>query len=110
MAERHISQAPIQPGATTEADLYTVPSGFEAIISTLMICNNHATASDTFRVRKALNGAATNVNQSWFNEVPIGPGESMKLDAGMTLGDTDVIRVRSVGGNVVFDIGGVEVS
>ena len=44
------------PAAATPADLYTVPSATEAIISTINVVNTHATTADAIRIAVRPNG------------------------------------------------------
>lgn len=110
MAERMVSQAPIQPGAAAETDLYAVPAGYEFVLASITICNTSATVADNYRLRKALAGAVSALNQSWAADQPIGPGETIIFSNAATLKATDKIRVRSTLGNCVFDIAGAEVA
>lgn len=104
-----ISQAPIKPGAGSEQTLYTTPAGYESVIASIIVCNTSSTDSDTFRLRKSKGGAATDISQSQYEAQEIGPGETFILSPAYTLTAGDLLRVRSVGGNVTFDINGTEV-
>lgn len=110
MAERMISLAPVQPVINNvESDIYTVPAGVEAVISSLVICNVSATLPAKVNVRKAKGGAATNINQSGLRNQLVGPEETMVFSPAYTLAVGDKIRVSSDTGTVVFDVNGSEV-
>lgn len=108
--ERMIRQAPIQPSAGTITDLYAVPSGFESIIASIIVCNIDDTNSATFKIRKALDGAANAASQAGWDDAELGPNETMVISPAYTLGGADKIRCSSSTGTVTFDANGTEVN
>ena len=96
------------PAANTFTDLYTVPAGNSAVISTLNICNT-SVANVTFRAMVRPNGNAITTQQYFAFEVPIPAQDSISLTLGMTLGPADVITVHSFAGSVTFNLFGSEI-
>lgn len=97
------------PSATTNTDLYTVPSLKSAVISTLVICNRAATAA-TFRLAVRPAGAAI-ANQHYIAyDVALAANDTTCLTLGLTLAATDVITVYASNANLSFAAYGSEVS
>ena len=99
----------VEPSATTETTLYTVPSATEAVCSTLSVCNKAATAG-TFRVRIKVAGAADDDKQFVVYDAPIGAKDTLLLTFGATLAATDVVVVYASSADVTFQLFGSEIS
>ena len=97
------------PAANTYTDLYTVPAGKQAIVSTLNVCNV-SSSNVTFRVAARRSGATLTTAQFIAFDTPLQLQESLGLTLGLTLANTDVITVMSVQGNVTFNLFGTEIS
>lgn len=97
------------PSATTEADLYTVPDLTQTTTSSLVICNRGA-VSATFRVSVAPDGETTEDKHYLFYDASISGNETISVVIGMTLNQTDVVRVYASTGNLSFNLFGVETS
>jgi hypothetical protein len=97
------------PSATTETDLYTVPGGTSATVSTVIVCNRAGSAA-TFRITVAPAGAATTNAQYLYYDLPIPANDSFALTLGVTLAATDKIRVYASSANLTFQAFGVEVT
>lgn len=96
------------PSANTFTDLYRVPAGNSAVISTLTVCNV-STANVTFRVMIRPAGNTISTQQYIAFEVPIPGQDSIPLTLGMTLDSTDVVTVYSFQGSVTFNLFGTEI-
>lgn len=107
MADTYKVLAQVNPVATTLVDAYTVPPATSAIISTITIANRAGTAS-SFRVSVAVSGVVDDPKQYIAYDTPIGANETVALTIGMTLAQTDKIRVYSTNGSMSFNIFGVE--
>ena len=94
------------PSATTETDLYTVPSATTTVISSLVICNR--STATTFRVYVADAGAATANKQYLYYDTPIGANDTFIATIGITLEATDVLRVYAGSANLSFNAFGAE--
>ena len=96
------------PSATTNTDLYTVPSATSAVCSTLAICNRGV--STTFRVAVRPAGA-TLANQHYVvYDSAISAGDAIFLTLGISLATTDVVTVYAGTANLSFSLFGSEVS
>ena len=96
------------PIANTFTDLYTVPTGNSAVISTLNICNTTA-ANVTFRVLARPSGNAISTQQYIVFDAALPAQDAIGLTLGMSLGATDKITVYSFQGNVAFTLFGTEI-
>lgn len=97
------------PSATTNTDVYTVPSSTQTVISTIVIANRSATAG-TYRIAIRPNGA-TLANQHYIAyDVPLGGYDSTTLTAGITLDDTDIITVYCSSANMSVNVFGTEIT
>lgn len=95
------------PAATTDTDAYTCPDYKTALIETLYICNRGA--ATTFRVWIAPAGVATANDQYLYYDTAIGANQTLKVDdVAARLSETDVLRVRSLSGDVTFRGVGIE--
>lgn len=106
MAKKVLGQS--NPAATTATTLYTVPSGKEAVVSTLVVANLTSTAA-TFRVAVRPAGAAL-ANQHYVAyDVTVGASDSTALTLGLTLAATDVLTVYASTTTLAFSAFGAEV-
>ena len=100
----------INPAATTATTLYTVPaSPTSAVISTITICNQNASAG-SFRLAVRPGGAVLNANHYVSFDTSIAPNDTISLTLGLTLGNTDVITVYASQANMSFSAFGCEIS
>jgi hypothetical protein len=79
-------------GAMT--DVYTVPTGSSAVVSTLIV-NNLSTAATTFRVAVLPSGQTIANKNLLLFDAPIGANASEALTLGITLAAGDKIQVSS---------------
>jgi hypothetical protein len=96
------------PSATTDTDVYTVPSATTAVVSTINICNR-STATQ-FRVAVRPGGASISDEMYLAYDTAIASNDSIALTFGITLATTDVITVYSLSGNVSFVVFGSELT
>lgn len=95
------------PSATTATDLYTVPTGTTAVVSTLVVCNQGSTAT-TYRVSVRVAGAAS-AGKQYLTFDPSLPGTSSDfMTLGVTLGAGDVVTVYAGNANLSFNLFGNE--
>jgi hypothetical protein len=89
------------PASATPADLYTVPSAKEAVISTLTICN-YGTGQSAYSVWIRPAGAsAANVHLLASNVVT-SANETSFITAGIALATSDVVTVQASTNTVTF--------
>lgn len=105
MAEVRKTLGQAFPAAGALTALYT--AGVQAISSTLFVCNQ-ASVATTFRVSKAVNGAADSPAQYIFFDTDIGAKETRGFTVGLAFGVGDIMRVQSANGQTSFDLEGVE--
>jgi hypothetical protein len=99
----------VSPSATTETDLYTVPSATSTVCSSLSICNRGGTQT-TFRVSISQGGGAT-VNKDYlYYDVTLAGNDTFIATIGVTLATTDKIRVYSGNASLSFQVWGTEIS
>jgi len=96
------------PAATTDTNIYTVPSGQQAVVSTMVVANRGAVSS-LYRIAIRPAGA-TLANQHYIAfDVMVPANDSTTLTLGLTLTATDVITVRSSTVNTSFSVFGSEI-
>jgi hypothetical protein len=97
------------PAATTATTLYTVPAATQAIVSTITVCNQTATAG-TYRIAVRVAGAALAAAQYVAYDVSLPGNATDTLTLGVTLGATDVITVYASAATFSFNAFGSELS
>jgi hypothetical protein len=97
------------PAATTATTLYTVPAATQAIVSTLTVTNQTATAG-TYRIAVRVAGAALAAAQYLAYDVSLPGNATDTLTLGVTLGATDVITVFASAATFSFNAFGSELS
>ena len=96
-----------KPGATTLTDMYTVGSVIQTTTSTLAICNQSG-SPEACRVSVAPLGAADTLAHYLYYDKSVPANDSLFMIIGMTLQETDIVRVYSASGNISFTLFGVE--
>jgi glucose-6-phosphate dehydrogenase assembly protein OpcA len=99
----------VNPSATTATTLYTAPSATQAVISSLVIANQAATAG-TFRVAIRVAGATLATNQYIAYDVAIGANDTTALTLGITLGAADVVTIYASSATMSFNLFGSEIA
>jgi hypothetical protein len=97
------------PSATTATTLYTVPSATQAIVSTITIANQTATAG-TYRVAVRPAGATLAALHYVAYDVSLPGNATDTLTLGVTLGATDVVTVYASAATFSFNAFGSELS
>jgi len=97
------------PSATTNTDVYTVGSGKQAIVSSLIVCNRSASPV-LYRVAVRPAGAVI-ANQHYLAyDVTVNGSDTTILTIGVTLSATDVVTVYASTANLSFGVYGSEIS
>ena len=99
----------VVPASGVDTTLYTVPSGTQAVVSTLSVCNI-SQSSSLYRIAVRPSGESLNNKHYIAYDAPIEQYESSLLTLGLSLGATDVITVRPLGSGIVFNAYGTEIS
>lgn len=95
------------PTANTDSTLYTVPNSISTVVSTISICNI-GTGEDAVYLAIRPNGETlANKHYILFNEL-VSAGQNLSLTLGITLGDADVITIKSANGTSSFNAFGSE--
>jgi glucose-6-phosphate dehydrogenase assembly protein OpcA len=105
MAKKVLGQ--VNPSATTATTLYTVPSAKSAVVSSLIICNQAASAA-TFRIAVRPAGATLAAVHYIAYDVTVGAADTTALTLGITLATTDVITVYASTATLSFHAYGDE--
>ncbi len=110
MATAYKVLAQINPSATTETTLYTVPSSTSAVVSTLAVCNQSG-SSGTYRiaVRPAADGSTAAKHWIVYGAT-VAASDSIMLTLGITLAEGDKVQVYSSSSSMSFSVFGSELS
>lgn len=105
MAVKILAQS--APAATTNTDIYTVPSLTETVISTIFVANRSASPA-TYRIAVRPNGAAL-ANQHYIAfDVTVGASDTTTITSGITMDAADVLTVFASTANLSFSVFGSE--
>ncbi len=97
------------PSATTNTTLYTVPSATSAVVSTLNVCNQAATAA-TFRIAIRPAGESIAAKHYIAYDTSVPANDSVSLTIGITLATTDVVTVYASTTTLSFNLFGSEIA
>jgi|APGre2960657373_1045057.scaffolds.fasta_scaffold01808_2 hypothetical protein len=97
----------INPSAATATTLYTVPATVSAVVSTIVMCNQAATAT-TFSLLIRPAGATADTKHYLNFNTAISANDMIPLTLGLTLAPTDVLTASSASGSVSFSAFGAE--
>ena len=97
------------PSATTATTLYTVPSATSAVVSTITICNQAASAG-SYRIAVRPAGASLAAQHYVAYDVVIAANDTTALTLGVTLATTDVVTVYASSATMSFSAFGSELS
>ena len=98
------------PATTSDADLYTVGAGKEAVISTLTVTNDSGTAA-TGRIYVRVGGAAAALTNALVYDMSFAANSVTGFTFGITLSATDIITVQTGTANALtFMAFGSEIS
>ena len=97
------------PSATTNTDVYTVPSATSTVVSTITVCNRSAAAA-SYRIAIRPAGASI-ANQHYIAyDVTSAANDTTALTLGISLATTDVVTVYASTANLTFNIFGSEIA
>lgn len=97
------------PG-TTGATLYTVPTGTQAVASSLVVTNLSASAAN-FTVIVKTSSAALTLDQNFISYQTAIPGnDSVIMTLGLGLSSSYVVQVSGSTSKVAFNLFGVELN
>lgn len=90
-------------------DLYTVPASNNAVVSSIVVCNQNASAA-TFTITAAVGGAVDAAKQQLFSGPSLNANDTFIATIGATLAAGDKIRVNSPSNNVSFTAFGSQIA
>jgi hypothetical protein len=96
------------PAANTLVNVYTVPAGNSAVVSTITVCNQNS-SNVAFRIAVRPGNAAIESKHYISYDTALPALDSIALTLGVTLAATDVVSVQSGTANVSFNIYGSEI-
>lgn len=100
----------VAPAATTEVNLYTVPSSTQAVVSSIAI-TNQAASSATFRIAVRPSADATTAAKHYLvYGTTVGAADTVVLTIGVTLAASDKIQVFGSTATLSFSAYGSEIS
>jgi hypothetical protein len=105
MAYKVLAQS--NPAATTATTLYTVPASSSAVISTITVCNQAASAG-SYRVAVRPAGATLAAQHYVAYDVVIAANDTTALTLGLTLAATDIVTVYASAATMSFNAYGSE--
>lgn len=109
MATTYKVLAQSNPSATTATTLYTVPSSTSAVVSTITICNQAASAG-TYRIAVRPAGASLAAQHYVAYDIAIAANDTTALTLGITLATTDVVTVYASTATMSFAAFGSEIT
>ena len=98
----------INPTANTLTTAYTVPPANSAVISTVAVCNQSATAT-TFRLAVQPAGATIAAKHYINYDTSLPGSDTITLTLGITLGATDVLSANVGSSSVSVNVFGSEI-
>ena len=99
----------VNPAATTATTAYTVPVATEAIVSSIVVANQAATAG-TYRVAVRPDGDTLAAEHYLAYDSSLPANTSDTLTLGVTMDATDVITVYASSTDFSFNIFGSEIA
>jgi len=109
MATTYKTLAQAAPAATTLTTLYTVGASTSTVVSTVIICNQAASAA-TYRIAVSPAGAEVEAKHYIVYGATVAASDTTALTLGITLATTDVVRIYASTANLSFSLFGSEIS
>ena len=97
----------VDPAATTTTVLYTVPDKTQTTVSSIVAANRTGSAI-TFRLSVHVGGATADDKQFLFYDKSVAANDSLSIVIGITLDQTDVIKVYTSAVDMSFNLFGCE--
>ena len=96
------------PSATTSTTLYTVPALTQAIISTIVVCNQGV--STNFNIQVSIGGVAANAAQYIAYQDTVNQNDSSILTMGITMNAGDILYIYAGTANLSFNAFGCQIT
>lgn len=97
------------PNATTNTNVYTVPSNTNSIVSSIVIANRSA-AVRSYRIAVRPDGATLANNHYLAYDIAIAANDSVSLSLGMTIDSGDIVTVYASSADLTFTLFGSEIT
>jgi len=97
----------VDPAATTTTVLYTVPDMTQTTISSIVAANRTGSAI-TFRLSVHVAGAGADDKQYIYYDKSVAANDSLSIVIGITLNQTDVLKVYTSAVDMSFNVFGCE--
>ncbi len=97
----------LDPAATTTTVLYTVPDMTQTTISSIVAANRTGSAI-TFRLSVHVGGAGADDKQYIYYDKSVAANDSLSIVIGITLNQTDVLKVYTSAVDMSFNVFGCE--
>ena len=97
----------VDPSATTITVLYTVPDMTQTTVSSIVAANRSGSAI-TFRLSVHVAGASADDKQYLYYGKSVAANDSLAIILGITLNQTDVVKVYTSAVNMSFNMFGCE--
>ena len=99
----------VAPSATTTTTLYTAPDLTQTTVSSLVACNRGGSGG-TFRVSIHVAGAGADNKQFIYYDKSVSATDTFSAVLGLTLNQSDVVKVYASSTGLSFNMFGVETS
>ena len=99
----------VNPTASTNTDLYTVPGATAAVCGSLLACNQTA-AQIKIRIAIVKSGDVLGVKSYLFFNLPVEAEDTFEFNIGLSLAAGDKIVVWANSPDVSFNVTGVQVT
>lgn len=97
----------LDPAATTVTTLYTVPDMTQTTVSSIVAANRTGSAI-TFRLSVHVAGAGADDKQYLYYDKSVAANDSLTIVIGITLNQTDVVKVYASAAHLSFSLFGCE--
>ena len=97
----------VDPAATTTTVLYTVPDMTQTTVSSIVAANRTGSAI-TFRLSVHVAGAGADDKQYIYYDKSVAANDSLSIVIGITLNQTDVLKVYTSAVDMSFNVFGCE--
>ena len=97
----------VDPSATTTTTLYTVPDKTMTTVSSIVAANRTGSAI-TFRLSVHVEGASADDKQYLYYDKSVAANDSLTIVIGITLNQTDVVKVYTSAVDMSFNMFGCE--
>ena len=99
----------LDPSATTTTTLYTVPNLNQTTVSSINVCNRTSGALP-FRLSVHVAGAGADNKQFIYYDKSVSATDTFSAVLGLTLNQSDVVKVYASSTGLSFNMFGVETS